>query len=526
MSTFVFDNDEKFFLQTIQSLRSDEETIDEIVKRNLHSISTYSAGMSYTTRILNAVLSLMHNKPNYHIKLVLKDSLLKLIKDAIEYDMRKNIKRKQLNSQSYQHFYNALVESRILFVSTSDLDFLQLFYQKQKEIFPIFVQRSVILAENREERSSKSCFFEPTNQKHFHFTSGETNEFSHTKKCHYLIHSVHNTDDLEDIFTTTGIRLKGNCNKDYYGAPLTWFGTFNQESSNTSRYGSLTFKIDIDKVLAKGSNYFAMGTRKYTREHSHSILITNCSNVRMQTKSNSSPLEFDFPRMANIEQNQLCKKENNEWFLNDRLQLNDTCGDWDHPEFCLETNDIDGYVYFNFYDIKIEFFKHSKEESLCVNFRKKTEACQDKLASQESFIRLMKAGKVPSLLKLRKRLSDDAFRELFQIKFPIGALSEKLLEFVKFELCQVERIDQSCLIKMKFNAFVRNDLDEILAKLGQQSDSFAQIRSDLVEKFTEELRNIAENLSPAKKKKRAKKTFTSLHKRIRNFVFRGKKLDK
>jgi hypothetical protein len=135
MSTFVFDNDEKFFLQTIQSLRSDEETIDEIIKRNLHSISTYNAGMSYTAQILNAVMSLMHNKPNYRIKLVLKDSLLKLIKETIEYDKRKNIKRKQLNSQSYQHFYNALVESRILFVSTSDLDFLDLFFKSKKRHF-------------------------------------------------------------------------------------------------------------------------------------------------------------------------------------------------------------------------------------------------------------------------------------------------------------------------------------------------------------------------------------------------------
>jgi hypothetical protein len=297
--------------------------------------------------------------------------------------------------------------------------------------------------------------------------------------------------------------------------PLIWFGTFNQASSNTSRYGSLTFKIDIDKVLAKGSNYFAMGTRKYTREHSHSILITNCKNVRMQTRSNASRLEFDFPRILDIEDNELLKKENNEWCLNKGLQLNDTCGDWDHPEFCLEANEIDGYVYFNFDDIKIEFFEHG---SMCINFTKRTEACQDKLTSQESFIRLMKAGKLPSLLKLKERLSDSAFRELFHLKFPTGVPSEKLLEFVKFELCQVERIDQSCLIKMKFNAFVRNDLDEILAKLGQQSDSFAQIRSDLVKKFTEELINIAENLSPAKKKKTAKKTFTCFHKRTKSFA--------
>jgi hypothetical protein len=172
-----------------------------------------------------------------------------------------------------------------------------------------------------------------------------------------------------------------------------------------------------------------------------------------------------------------------------------TRGNWDHPEFCLEANENGNYVYFDFDDFKIEFFVHGR---MCVNFRKTTDACQNKLTSQESFIRLMEAGRVPSLLKLRERLSVNAFRELFQIKYPTDALSEKLLEFVKFELCQVERIDQSSLIKMKFNAFIRNDLDEILAKLGEQSDSFAQIRSDLVEKFTKELRNISVGLGPAR----------------------------
>ena len=391
----------------------------------------------------------------------------------------------------------------------NDLNFLEFFYQWQKEAFPKFVwltqsnrQYNVILAENRQGRSSKSCFFAPNNQNNFHFSSVETNELSQSKKCNYLIHSVHNTHDLEDIFVTNRIRLKGNCNKDYHGLPLIWFGTFNEESSNTSRYGSLTFKINIDKVLAKGSNYFAMGTRKYTREHSHSILITNCRNVRMQTKSNSSPtpLEFDFPRIVNIEDNELCKKVNNEWYLDKELQLDDTSGYWDHPEFCLEANEDVNYAYFDFDDFKIEFFQHSKEESLCVNFRK-TEACQNKLASQKSFIRLMEARKVPSLLELKKHFSDQDFQELFQLKFAKGDLNEKLLEFVKFELCQAERIDQSCLIIMKFDAFIQNDLEEILVKLGQQNDSFAQIRNDLVEDFTEELRNIAENLSPVKKQK-------------------------
>jgi hypothetical protein len=183
-------DDEKRFLQTIQSFRSDEETDNETGP----NISSFDAGNSFTAKVLGAVSKFMKTKSNYRIKGFIKDSLLKLIKDTIEYDMRKRFNPKQLTPQAYQNFYKALVESRILFVSLSDLDFLELFYQWQKEAFPKFVwlnesskQYNVILAENREERSSKSCFFEPTNQKHFHFTSGETNELSHKKQCHYLI---------------------------------------------------------------------------------------------------------------------------------------------------------------------------------------------------------------------------------------------------------------------------------------------------------------------------------------------------
>jgi hypothetical protein len=150
MSTTIgFKDDEKRFIQTIQSFGSDEETVP--------NISSFDVVNSYTEQVLGAVSKFMQTKSNYRIKLVLKDSLLKLIKDTIEYDMRKSFNPKQLTPRAYQNLYNALVESRILFVSMSDLDFLELFYQWQKEAFPKFVwlnasnrQYNVILAENRE----------------------------------------------------------------------------------------------------------------------------------------------------------------------------------------------------------------------------------------------------------------------------------------------------------------------------------------------------------------------------------------
>ena len=73
------------------------------------------------------------------------------------------------------------------------------------------------------------------------------------------------------------------------------------KKSNTSRYGSFTFKIDIDKVLAKGGNYFAMGTRKYTKERSHSILITDRKQVQIRTKLKKT----DFNKDATIEKFEL-----------------------------------------------------------------------------------------------------------------------------------------------------------------------------------------------------------------------------
>ena len=225
--------------------------------------------------------------------------------------------------------------------------------------------KQALLGENIDQFNCKVDYSEP-GQMHFDFNQMET----YSNKFHYLIHTVHNTRDLVSIFTNSGIRLKGHSNKDYHGVSLVWFGTPNENatSKNSSRYGSISFKIKIDKVLAKGRNYFAMGTRIYTKERSHSILITDREQIRIQTqlkltkydkKTKRAEIEFskfehDFPRIVNIQENELCKKVNNEWFLNDGLDLDDSLGDWDNAEFCLEANeesndaDDDNNVYANF----------------------------------------------------------------------------------------------------------------------------------------------------------------------------------
>ena len=92
--------------------------------------------------------------------------------------------------------------------------------------------------------------------------------------------------------------------------PSIWFGIYNDEDTlPKSRYGSFSFKIKIDKVLAKGSKYFGLGTRKYTKEYSHAILITDREEIKARTKtkkpSGLSNLEIDFPKIENIQENDL-----------------------------------------------------------------------------------------------------------------------------------------------------------------------------------------------------------------------------
>jgi hypothetical protein len=414
-------------------------------------------------------------RPGY----IVKDALLKLIKDAIDYDSKNH----KITKDAYKKFRRTLIKSRILFVSEKDKEFLTLFNEKLKE------KNNVEIDEK--EHYSKNDYFK---LKFFEFKP----ELKYAKQFHYLVHSVHNTELLPYIFTNSGIQLKGHFNKDYHGLPLIWFGygmVLNEnKKSNTSRYGSFTFKIDIDKVLAKGSSYFAIGTRIYTNEHSHSILITNREQIRIQTKLKKTDynkntkikkfelrdFEHDFPRIVNIQKNELCKKENNEWFLNDGLQLDDTCGDWDHPEFCLEANeesvddddDNNDYANFDLKDIKICFLEHGGEDNLCVKIKGKKTGCPStREKSMDEFLALMKSRKIPSFLKLRNCFDEKTFQELFQLQF-----GDDLLEFCKFEM-NVKNIDNLNNIQARFNDF-KESWKEVLEKLNR-NDSIDEIEKSI-----------------------------------------------
>jgi hypothetical protein len=397
-----------------------------------------------------------------------KDALLEFVKSQIEQNPI---------GADYNRICKHFKDLRILFFSTSDLEFLS-FFNKMIKIH--FNMKQALLGEDIDEYNCKAEFTEP-GQMHFDFNQMET----YSKKFHYLVHSVHDTERLPNILGKykSGIRLRGNSNKDYNGVSLVWFGTKNENatSKNSSRYGSISFKIKIYKVLAKGRNYFAMGTRIYTRERSHSILITDREQIRIQTqlkktnydkkthkkKNVFSKFEHDFPRIVNIQENELCKKENNEWFLNDGLDLDDSSSDWDHPEFCLEaneeSNDADNdnnvYAYFDFDDFKICFLEHGGEDNLCVKKKGKKTGCPlTREKSMREFIELVKSRKIPSLLKLRKCFDETTFKKLFQLQF-----GDDLLELCIFEL-NVKKTDNLNNIQARFNEF-KKDLNHILKKL-------------------------------------------------------------
>ena len=167
--------------------------------------------------------------------------------------------------------------------------------------------KRAILGENIHEHNCKVKYFIPNDERFFQIESRSNS----TGNVKYLIHSVHDISDLSNIFTPNGIRLKGKSSqRDFYGLPLIWFGIYNEKDKQPkSRYGSFSFKIKIDEVLAKGSKYFGLGTRQYKLERSHAILITDREEIKAKTKtkkpSGLSNLEIDFPKIENIQENDL-----------------------------------------------------------------------------------------------------------------------------------------------------------------------------------------------------------------------------
>ena len=482
------------FIQKIKSLRSDEYSINQ--HENIF-FKSWDQAKQFSEEVLNATKNC-----KYKIEGIVKDALLKLIKDAIDYDSKK----KQMTDEAYSNFRETLIESEMLFESKSDLEFLTFFNRKLEE------NNIAKLDENINDAKATAEF----KLKFFKFSPNP----NYSKQFHYLVHSVHDTELLPYIFNKKGIQLKGHSNKDYHGLPLIWFGLLNENKTiKISRYGSISFMIKIDKVLAKGTNYFAMGTRKYRREHSHSILITNRKQIQIQTKlktkndeeSELSEFMFDFPEIPNIEENELCKKVNNEWFLNDGLQLDENLGAWDHPEFCLEANEgigdndededdnEDDYANFCFDDIKICFLEHG-ESNLCVKKEGKKTGCRlTRESSMKKFIALIKSRKIPSLLKLRNCFEKGTFQELFELQF-----GGDLLKLCKFEL-NVTNTKNLNNIQARFNEF-KNDLSEILKKLKREDivsiyDSIQlenEIENEFCECLKEDMNKITQSLSDLK----------------------------
>ncbi len=138
------------FLWKIQSLRSDEYNYEQ--HANIFFIS-FNQADEFSNEVLVATKNLIDGMPGYKIEGVFKDALLKLIKDAIDYDSKNhkitkdaykkltttNNKKQQQNMTplAYSKFHETLTTSRMLFVSKSDLEFLTFFNRKLKKFLRI-----------------------------------------------------------------------------------------------------------------------------------------------------------------------------------------------------------------------------------------------------------------------------------------------------------------------------------------------------------------------------------------------------
>jgi hypothetical protein len=136
------------FLRKIQSLRSDEYNYEQ--HANILFIS-FNQADEFSNEVLVATKNLIDDMPGYKIEGVFKDALLKLIKDAIDYDSKQ-----KMTPLAYSKFHETLTTSRMLFVSKSDLEFLTFFNRKLKKNG---VMRA-ILGENIHEYNYKVDFSE------------------------------------------------------------------------------------------------------------------------------------------------------------------------------------------------------------------------------------------------------------------------------------------------------------------------------------------------------------------------------
>jgi hypothetical protein len=479
--------------------------------------------------VLDATKCLMSKIRNFEATFrldgIVKDKFLSLIKNLIE--------QQSLSDAAYINIYEALVASNILFVSSNDLELVSLLNRKLKK------KTRAFLAENSQVYNGKREFNFPSFNLSTSLSPFRLDIQTYSKKVEYLIHTVHDSRDLAQIFTSPKeIQLKGHCkNRDFYGLPLIWFEVFVGNEATKNRYGSISFRINISKVFAKGRAHFGLGTRKYKSEHTHTILITNRECVRAQTRvkfrkniydklaqimRDYSPLKdfnYKLPKI-DIEMNQLWIRENcDDWYLNKDLQLNDDFNKrvpWDSVQLCLEANEENeemekfNFAAFELKDVRISFFEHGHE--YCI---RNPNACREtRKKAQNDFVKLMKSREIPSLLKLYNCFDARTFRELFALYFDgdyrFESNEEKLVELLNFEFIDPSIKLFSCkdsmnLIEEDFDNFSRNDLETILERLHIKTNASSEIKR----KFYKILRVSVSSSSPSTKSIEYKETASS-----------------
>ena len=150
------------FLEKIQSLRTDEDFYKR--ENDIYSGKYFAKGKEYVNSICDATKTYITVWKNQRIEGIVKDKLLKLIKDTIEWNSR---------IIDFKNLYDSLTnDAKILFVSKSDLEFVTIFNKKLKQTEIEWKrEQQFLLAENIHEFNSTAHFFMPNNEKIFELSN-------------------------------------------------------------------------------------------------------------------------------------------------------------------------------------------------------------------------------------------------------------------------------------------------------------------------------------------------------------------
>jgi hypothetical protein len=160
------------------------------------------------------------------------------------------------------------------------------------------------------------------------------------------------------------IEAKGQTGQ-YVGFPFVWFGheitskelaTMRLKKCKSAsryltenRYGSVVFTIELKDILPHVRRFYSLGTRKFRKEYSHSILVT-------EDKREASYSIINGSEMQTLEDH---ADEGDSWPSTLPLRYSSS-GEWSHPEWAFAFN-VSLKKALKGRSVKIEFVDHDPE---------------------------------------------------------------------------------------------------------------------------------------------------------------------